>query len=66
MGEKRNACAVLVWRVEGNTPLGRPRHRWANSIKLGLNRLGERGLGQLRVVIRKEKLLTVSIILMFK
>jgi hypothetical protein len=27
MGEKRNACRLLVGKPEGKTPLGRPRHR---------------------------------------
>jgi hypothetical protein len=32
MGEKRNACRVLVGNVEGNRPLGRPRRRWEDNI----------------------------------
>jgi hypothetical protein len=26
MGEKRNACRILVGKPEGKKPLGRPRH----------------------------------------
>jgi hypothetical protein len=28
MGEKRNACRLLVGKPEGNRALGRPRCRW--------------------------------------
>jgi hypothetical protein len=28
MGEKTNACRVLIRKSEGKRPLGRPRHRW--------------------------------------
>jgi hypothetical protein len=28
MGEKRNACRILVGNPEGKRPLGRPRCRW--------------------------------------
>jgi hypothetical protein len=28
MGAKRNACRILVGKVEGKRPLGRPRHGW--------------------------------------
>jgi hypothetical protein len=28
MGEMRNAYKILVRKLEGKRPLGRPRHRW--------------------------------------
>jgi hypothetical protein len=34
MGEKRNAYRILVGKPEGKKPLGRPRHRWENNIKM--------------------------------
>jgi hypothetical protein len=34
--EKMNACKILVGKPEGKTPLGRPRHRWVNNIKMDL------------------------------
>jgi hypothetical protein len=42
MGEKRNAYRLLVGKPEGKRPLGRPRRRWADSIKIYIR---ERGLG---------------------
>jgi hypothetical protein len=35
-GEKRNAYSVLVGRPEGKRPLGRPRRRWVDNIKIDL------------------------------
>ncbi|KAJ4435786.1 hypothetical protein ANN_18405 [Periplaneta americana] len=36
MGESRNAYRVLVGRLEGKRPLGRPRRRWEDNIKVDL------------------------------
>jgi hypothetical protein len=36
MGLKRNACRLLVGKPEGKRPLGRPRHRWVDNIKMDL------------------------------
>jgi hypothetical protein len=33
MGEKRNAYRVLVGRLEGKRPLGRPERRWEDNVK---------------------------------
>jgi hypothetical protein len=40
MGEKRNVYRLLVGKPEGNRPLGRPRRRWIDNIKLDLLELG--------------------------
>jgi hypothetical protein len=34
MEEKRNAYRILVGKSEGKRPLGRPRCRWMNKIKM--------------------------------
>jgi hypothetical protein len=34
--EKRNAYRILVGKPEGKTPLGRPRRRWMDNIKIDL------------------------------
>jgi hypothetical protein len=36
MGENRNAYILLVGKPEGKRPLGRPRHRWVDNIKMDL------------------------------
>ncbi|KAJ4438865.1 hypothetical protein ANN_14818 [Periplaneta americana] len=40
MGESRNAYRVLVGRPEGKRPLGRPRLRWEDNIKMDLREVG--------------------------
>jgi hypothetical protein len=40
MGEKRNVYKLLVGKPEGKRPLGRPRHRWIDNIKMGLLETG--------------------------
>jgi hypothetical protein len=36
MGEKRNAQKILVGKCEGKRPLGSPRRRWEDNIKIDL------------------------------
>ena len=38
--QSRNAYRVLVGKPEGKRPLGRPRRRWENSIKIDLREVG--------------------------
>jgi hypothetical protein len=40
MGERRGAYRVLVGKPEGRRPLGRPRRRWEDNIKMDLRELG--------------------------
>jgi hypothetical protein len=40
MGEKRNAYRLLVGKPEGRRPLGRPRRRWVNNIRMDLGEVG--------------------------
>jgi hypothetical protein len=44
MGEKRNAYRILVGMPEGKRPLGRPRRRWVDNIKMGLGEIGWDGM----------------------
>jgi hypothetical protein len=39
MGEKRNAYRPLVGKPEGKRPLGRPRRKWVNNIKMDLREI---------------------------
>jgi hypothetical protein len=43
MGEGRGVFRVLVGRPEGKRPLGRPRHRWEDNIKMGLREMDQWG-----------------------
>ncbi|KAJ4450438.1 hypothetical protein ANN_01862 [Periplaneta americana] len=40
MGESRNVYSVLVGRPAGKRPLGRPRRRWEDNIKMDLREMG--------------------------
>jgi hypothetical protein len=40
IGEKRNACRLLVGKPEGKKPLGRQKHTWVNSIRMDLVEVG--------------------------
>jgi hypothetical protein len=39
MGDKRNAYTILKGKPEGNIPLGRPRCRWVDNIKMDLKEI---------------------------
>jgi hypothetical protein len=39
MGEKREEHRVLVGRTEGKRPLGKPRRRWMENIKMDVWKL---------------------------
>jgi hypothetical protein len=40
MGEKRNAYRLVVGKPEGRRPLGRPRRRWLDNIRMDLVEAG--------------------------
>jgi len=40
MGEERGVYRVLVGKLEGKRPLGRPRHRWVDNIRMYLQEEG--------------------------
>ena len=40
MGEERGAYRVLVGKPEGKRPLGRPRRRWVDNIRMDLQKVG--------------------------
>jgi hypothetical protein len=40
MGEMRTAFVILVGKLEGQRPLGRPRRRWEDNIKMDIKVTG--------------------------
>jgi hypothetical protein len=40
MGEVRGAYNILVGKLEGRRPLGRPRRRWEDNIEMDLRKIG--------------------------
>jgi hypothetical protein len=40
MRERRGAYRILVGKPEGKKPLGRPRRRWKDNIKMDLQEMG--------------------------
>jgi hypothetical protein len=47
MGDKRNAYRILVGKPEGNGPLGRPRRRWVDNIKMDIGEIGWDGMDRI-------------------
>jgi len=43
-GERRGVYRVLVGKPEGKRPLGRPRHRWEDNIKMDVQEVGYGGM----------------------
>jgi hypothetical protein len=44
MGQRRNAYRILEGKPEGRRPLGRPRRRWVDNIKMDLTETGWDGV----------------------
>ena len=44
MGDRRGAYKVLVGKHEENRPLGRPRRRWQDNVKMGLQEVSWEGM----------------------
>jgi hypothetical protein len=55
-GEKRNAYRILVGKPEGKRPLGRPRRRWLNNIKMGFRETGWGGMDWVDVAQDRDQL----------
>jgi hypothetical protein len=49
MGEGKDLYRVLVRRPEGKRPLGRPRRRWEDNIKMDLRQIGIDGENWIRL-----------------
>jgi hypothetical protein len=42
--ERREKCTRLVGKPEGKRPLGRPRRRWEDGIRMDLREIGSGGV----------------------
>jgi hypothetical protein len=47
IGEGRGVCRVLIGRPKGKRPLGRPRHKWEDNIKLDFREVGVDGTNRI-------------------
>jgi hypothetical protein len=54
-GEKRNAYRILVGKREGKRPLGRPRSRWVDNIKMDLRDTEWDGIDWIEVAQDREQ-----------
>jgi hypothetical protein len=59
MGEERKVCKVLVGKPEGKRPLGRPRRRWEDGIRMDLRELGSGGVDWIRLAQDRDRWRTV-------
>ena len=48
--ERRGVYRVLVGKPEGKRPLGTPRHRWEDNIKMDLQEVGCGGMDWIELV----------------
>jgi hypothetical protein len=49
MGKTRNPYKILVGKPEGKRPLGRPRRRWVDIIKMDLREIGWDGMAWIKL-----------------
>jgi hypothetical protein len=49
MGKERKVYKVLVGKPEGKTPLGRPRRRWEDGVRMDLREIGLGGVDWIRL-----------------
>jgi len=55
VGERRGVYRVLVGRPGGKRPLGRPRRRWEDNIKMDLQEMGCAGMDWIELVQERDR-----------
>ena len=55
MGERRGAHRVLVKKLEGKRPLGRPMRRWEDNIKADIQEVGCRRMDRIELARGRDR-----------
>jgi hypothetical protein len=55
MGEERNVYRVLMGKPERKRPLGRPRRRWEDGIRMDLREIGWRSVDKIQVTQDRDR-----------
>jgi hypothetical protein len=55
MGEERKVYKVLVGKPEGRKPLGRPRRRWEDGVRMDLEEIGLGGVHWIRLAQDRDR-----------
>jgi hypothetical protein len=55
LGEERGVYRVLVGKPEGKRPLGRPRHRWEDNIRMDLQEVGCGGIDWIQLAQDRDR-----------
>jgi len=55
MGNWRGVYRVLVGKPEGKRPLGRPRRRWEDNIKMNLQEVGCGGVDRIELIQDRDR-----------
>ena len=64
MGERRGVYRVLVGKPEGKRPLGRPRRRWEDNIKMDLQEVGCGDMDWIEVAEDRDRCRALVIVVM--
>jgi hypothetical protein len=55
MGDRTGVFRVLVGKPEGKRPLGKPRRRWEDNIKMDLQEVGCEGVGWMELAQDRDR-----------
>jgi hypothetical protein len=55
MGEERKVYKVLLGKPEGKRPLGRPRRRWGDGVRMDFREIGLGGVDWIRLAQDRDR-----------